>query len=92
MELDSILKQIEEGVSVISKEQRSKVKRSKLLPNTKNKAVQVPEALPSKAFTEEEKRRSITLMYASLKSYRLLRTMNLGIKLHDGCVQETKLN
>ena len=80
-DLDSILEQIEDGVTVISKEQKRKVKRSKLLPNTMNQAVQVPEVLPSKAFTEEEKRRSITLMYASLKSYRLLKSMNLGIKL-----------
>ena len=75
MELDSIKKQ-----PFISKEKSCK-KRLKKPRRTKNQAVQVPENLLSNAYTEEEKRRSILLMYASLKSYRLLKSMNLGIRL-----------
>ena len=71
MELDSIKKQ-----PFISKEKSCK-KRLKKPRRTKNQAVQVPENLLGNAYTEEEKRRSILLMYASLKSYRLLKSMNL---------------
>ena len=86
-ELDSIERPVVEvgsGSSHMScKAKKTNVRSKKRDENvkTKDQTVQVPEILLGKAFTEEEKRNSILLMYAGLSSYRLLKSMNLGIKL-----------
>ena len=82
-------KKLTKGQSVFQVQPKVKRLQHNQYSTMKNKKTQFPERLKKNAYSEEDKRLSIMLMFSSKKSYRLLRGAGILSRLpHENTVRK----